>query len=118
DDLHVLGRNCAELRPCFGHRQLDFEPQLVLVLLRPDAAHRRARVARDHRAAAATSSPMSVRYCLPLNATCWAASYTAARSRPTSVSTRPPLVRACPSWSVRSEEHTSELQSLRHLVCR
>src|ERR1039458_4121880 len=28
----------------------------------------------------------------------------------------PPLPAACEGW--RSEEHTSELQSLRHLVCR
>src|SRR5205814_8588236 len=27
-------------------------------------------------------------------------------------------VPAEPAWTVRSEEHTSELQSLRHLVCR
>src|SRR5262245_5516532 len=27
-------------------------------------------------------------------------------------------VRACPATCARSEEHTSELQSLRHLVCR
>src|ERR1035441_445597 len=26
--------------------------------------------------------------------------------------------RACPTFALRSEEHTSELQSLRHLVCR
>src|SRR5205814_8825921 len=25
---------------------------------------------------------------------------------------------AMPAWTMRSEEHTSELQSLRHLVCR
>src|SRR5436853_4363818 len=33
---------------------------------------------------------------------------------------RPPgnAVRRSRSWRLRSEEHTSELQSLRHLVCR
>src|ERR1039458_8541281 len=30
----------------------------------------------------------------------------------------PALTKALPSSSPRSEEHTSELQSLRHLVCR
>src|SRR5471030_3496114 len=31
---------------------------------------------------------------------------------------RPPLLRGEPRHPLRSEEHTSELQSLRHLVCR
>src|SRR5205814_9103623 len=30
----------------------------------------------------------------------------------------PMICQLCPFTSIRSEEHTSELQSLRHLVCR
>src|ERR1035438_10560840 len=30
----------------------------------------------------------------------------------------PPCTKVCPVRATRSEEHTSELQSLRHLVCR
>src|SRR5947199_8131365 len=45
-----------------------------------------------------------------------------ARSAPVATShtfTRvPPVARVLPSGENRSEEHTSELQSLRHLVCR
>src|SRR5205814_8221654 len=41
---------------------------------------------------------------------------------PKQTSYRLTVVQQCPgvscSWSPRSEEHTSELQSLRHLVCR
>src|SRR5258705_5809759 len=46
-----------------------------------------------------------------------AASKAAAR---VSASPAAPISRArgCPSTGTRSEEHTSELQSLRHLVCR
>src|SRR5262245_62358693 len=36
------------------------------------------------------------------------------RARPWTTSSRS----CCPNCSTRSEEHTSELQSLRHLVCR
>src|SRR5256885_6154201 len=31
---------------------------------------------------------------------------------------RPPTSTTCPSWTARSEEHTSELQSPCNLVCR
>src|SRR2546422_8157167 len=30
----------------------------------------------------------------------------------------PPAISSCPRWKQRSEEHTSELQSRLHLVCR
>src|SRR5258705_8235369 len=39
------------------------------------------------------------------------------RSSPTACS-RPSIRRNPTAWNKRSEEHTSELQSLRHLVCR
>src|SRR5262245_21601794 len=49
----------------------------------------------------------------------------APRARPALSSTEMPVLLAplttlkgVPLWNVRSEEHTSELQSLRHLVCR
>src|ERR1039458_10628273 len=81
---------------------------------------------RRHAASHALSSPSSVsrdqsRSC---SAICPAASMTNERSPPFWIPwTRPWL--ACP-WRMlaelnrtpRSEEHTSELQSLRHLVCR
>src|SRR5437899_5183549 len=41
--------------------------------------------------------------------------------RPSPPSARPSLASSAtpsPNWAGRSEEHTSELQSLRHLVCR
>src|SRR3989442_1980212 len=37
---------------------------------------------------------------------------------PTSSCTRPPSISAAPALPWRSEEHTSELQSRPHLVCR
>src|ERR1039458_10513753 len=39
-------------------------------------------------------------------------------TRPTGPSAKSTHASALLTWSARSEEHTSELQSLRHLVCR
>src|SRR5256884_5193510 len=38
--------------------------------------------------------------------------------RPGRTPGRRPLMKQCPPWRARSEEHTSELQSRLHLVCR
>src|SRR5262245_63196313 len=40
------------------------------------------------------------------------------RSMPSTACGRGPSVATSPRQTIRSEEHTSELQSLRHLVCR
>src|SRR6202043_4231671 len=40
------------------------------------------------------------------------------RSRPRARTSRAPCARSCPRDRRRSEEHTSELQSRPHLVCR
>src|SRR5205807_2614362 len=45
---HVFLGDHTLFGPCFAHRDLDREPQLHAVLVRPDAAHGRPRVTRDH----------------------------------------------------------------------
>src|ERR1051326_2910517 len=65
---HVLLGDHTELGPRLAHRQLDLQPQLQAVLVRPDATHCFPRVSRDHRPAptlADASTPMSDLYCLP-----------------------------------------------------
>src|SRR2546430_12635713 len=61
---------------------------------------------------------LSLHDALPISRTCWAA----ARSRPSVVAARSTKSRCRrTSWSktaMRSEEHTSELQSQSNLVCR
>ena len=107
------------LRP--GHRQLDQQHRLEAGLVRPQGAHLRQRVARDHRPTPAATRPMSRRRWAPANVTWPAAAYAASaaaarsRPRPTTVRTRPPAVRRPSSgaFHARGEDQAARGTRLR-----
>src|SRR2546425_3536792 len=63
----------------------------------------------------ATGTPLTVMLAVPLWPSLVAVMVTAPATTPV---TSPLLLTVAISWSSRSEEHTSELQSLAYLVCR
>src|SRR5690625_5745181 len=69
-------------------------------------------------AAATVVFTLSLHDALPISCTCGCASPTCPRSMTPSRSATCPRRSSPPSRSTRSEEHTSELQSRGHLVCR
>src|SRR5947199_4547674 len=84
---------------------------------RSDEWNRIRSVDRSKPTCPAAASSQSIRRTWTAPSSSRTTTFVGQRSPWTSVSGPPRAARTC-ARSVRSEEHTSELQSLRHLVCR